>query len=106
MPITFVEEHVVDRIQREKKGWGEAAVVSRAGPALRGGGACRLREPAGRSSSPREMPCPDPRLPGVRREGRLGPRLPGCFPSTRPLELQTLISEQACGGGLGVCERE
>lgn len=28
MPITFVEEHVVDRIRREKKSWGKAAVVS------------------------------------------------------------------------------
>lgn len=65
MPITFVEEHVVDRIQREKKGWGEAAVVSRAGPAPRRGGALPGRQAAGceegRQARPRASQAAFPR---------------------------------------------
>lgn len=55
MPITSVKEHVVDRVQREKKGWGKPVVVSQMDlhPGLPGSRvACRPWEPAGMSSSP------------------------------------------------------
>lgn len=56
------------------------------------------------SPSTRETTGPDTRLLGVRREGEVSAAADGCFPSTRPVELQTLVFEQACGGGLGVRE--
>lgn len=41
---------------------------------------------------------------GREGKGRLAQLLTGCFPLTRSLEVQTLIFEQACGGGFGLCE--
>lgn len=97
MPITFVKEHVVDRIQREKKGWGKPAVVSRtwictpallAAEGLAGRGA-GWRLPFALGDHPPRQSA------GLRKEGEISERLTGWFPSARPLGRQTLVFEQA-----------
>lgn len=107
MPVTFVKEHGVDRFRGTRRvGPAGGGLLDRiciqAFLALSG-----LQAMGGswQSPSPRETTRPDTRLLGVRREGEVGAAANGCFPSTRPVESQTLGFEQACGGGLG-CESE
>lgn len=107
MPITFVKEHgLID--SEGKGGWGRAGgclpdrVCIQALRALSG---LQAMGASWQSPPPRETAHPDTRLLGVRREGEVSAAANGCFPSTRPVELQTLVFEQACGGGLG-CESE
>lgn len=64
----------------------------------------RLAGPGSRPAGPVPLGDnhPDPRPLGVRRGGEGGAAASGCLPATGPVELQTLVFEQACGGGLGV----
>lgn len=92
MPITFVKEHGVDVFRGKRRVGASRRLSPRSDlhPGLTG--AVRL---AGHGSqlavpSPWETTHPDTRLLGVRREGEVGAAANGCFPATRPVELQTL----------------
>lgn len=96
MPVTFVKEHgMMD--SGGKRGWGKPAVVSQA---LRAPGAEWLADHGRRLAVPVTPGDEPPRhqaagcAGGKARAAQLLPT--GCFPATRPVELPTLVFEQAC----------
>lgn len=103
----FCERAWVDRFRGKRRVGASRRLSPRSAlhPGLTGAEWLAGHGASRQSPSPGETTHPDTRLLGVWREGEVSAAANGCFPSTRPGELQTLVFEQACGGGLG-CESE